>query len=104
MATKKITTGQTIWYYDISEDVFTESIVTKVDDKYFEIKGVNFRFSIDTIEKIDANFRTYITTTNKDELILNLEHSRKLKKALGLNVITDIPLDKLIKMIEILES
>lgn len=84
-----------------------ESVVTKVGNKYFEIEGKNFKFNIDTHRQQSDYSPNIEIVINKEEFDIKIKTElliSKLRKAIGTYGDSDIPLDKLIKMFEILES
>ena len=111
MVTKKIIVGQTIWYYHIDRRTnikdLKESVVTKVGNKYFEIEGTNYKFNIDSLRQQSEYSPNIEIVINKEEFDIEIKTElliSKLRKAFGHDGEIDIPLDKLIKIVEILES
>lgn len=108
---KKITSGQTIWYCDIDRRTnnkqLIETTVSKVGNKYFEIKGLRYKFSIDDLRQqteYSANIEIVLNKDDFDNQVKTDYLLSKLRKEIGNYGKSNIPLDKLIKMVEILES
>lgn len=106
--TKKITAGQTIWYYHVrSNKILIETVVTKVGNKYFEIDGISYKFSVDNLRQQSEYTANIEIVLNKEEFDTQIKTEyllTKLRKEIVPYGKSNIPLDKLIKMVEILES
>jgi hypothetical protein len=107
--TKKITAGQTIWYYHVrSNKILIETVVTKVGNKYFEIEidDISYKFNIDNLRQpvFSVNIEIVLNKEEFDTQIKTDHLLSKLRKEIAPYGKSNIPLDKLIKMVEILES